>query len=47
MAADRRKVGLHRKTMVDRGVLIHPSVGGTRGYHVWHRLLDLDQVAQG
>ena len=47
VAADRRKVGLHRKTKVDRGVLIHPSVGGTRGYPVWHRVLDLDRDAQG
>ena len=33
-ADDRRNVGLHRKTEVDRGVLIHPSADETRGYPV-------------
>ena len=47
LAADRRKVGLHRLTEVNRGVLIHPSVGGTRGYPVWHRTLDLNRAATG
>ena len=32
---------------MNRGVLIHPSVGGARGYPVWHRALDLNRAAQG
>ena len=47
VTADRRKVGLHWLTEVDQGVLIHLSVGGTKGYPVWHWVLDLDRVAQG
>ena len=47
VADDRRNVGLHRKTEVDRAVLIHPSVGGTRGYPVWHRIADLHRAEQG
>ena len=46
-AVDRRKVGLQHLTEVDRGVLIHPSLSGTRGYPVWHRILDLDRAARG
>ena len=46
-ATDRRKVGLHRLTEVDRAVLRHPCVGGTRGYPIWHRILDLDRADQG
>ena len=44
IAEDRWKVGLHRLITVDRGLMTHPSVGGIRGYPVWHRLLDLDRA---
>ena len=47
IAEDRRKVGLHCLIAVDQGLMTHPSVGGTRGYPVWHRLLDLDRAEQG
>ena len=45
-ANDRRNVGLHRKTEVDRGVLIHPSVGGVRGYPFWYRMANLHRAEQ-
>ena len=47
VADDRRNVGLHCKSKVDSSVLIHPSVGGTRGYPVWHRIIDLNRAEQG
>ena len=43
----RREVGLSRVTGTTRAVIPHPSVGGTRGYPVWHRLQDLERAAEG
>jgi len=43
----RRRVGLTRELEQTRQTLPRPSVGGTRGYPVWHRIADLGRTAQG
>lgn len=46
-ARARRRVGAQRETQQTRARLHHPSRGGTRGYPVWFRDLEIQQHAQG
>ena len=45
-ALARKHCGLSRELEVDHAVLPHPSRGGSRGYPVWHRMLDLERAEQ-
>ena len=46
-ADSRRRLQLSRELEVDRQAFPHPSVGGSRGYPLWFRRLELDWFRQG
>ena len=46
-ADSRRRLQLSRELEVSRQTLPHPSVGGTRGYPVWFRRLEVQRYRDG